>query len=139
MSAYLRIGLLILENDAEILYSAASIPGRILPALLSDHIGQFNTMSVVAMASGLSILVFWLPLEVHHNHAGILAFGAFFGFVSGGFISLLTPCIVALSNGRVEDLGARMGAFLVVLAFAYVLLYLPILKTSEAWVKDENN
>jgi len=77
-------------------------------------------MCAVAMASGLSILAFWLPLEVHHSHAGILAFGAFFGFASGGFISLLIPCIVALSKGQVEDLGARMGAFLVVLAVAYV-------------------
>jgi len=76
-------------------------------------------MSVVAMASGLSILAFWLPLEEHRNNAGILAFGAFFGFASGGFISLLTPCIVALSSGGVEDLGARMGAFMVVLALAY--------------------
>lgn len=75
-------------------------------------------MSVVAVASGVSLLAFWLPVEIYPNHAGILAFGAFYGFVSGGFISLLTPCIVALSNGKVEELGARMGAFMVVMAVA---------------------
>ncbi|RPB19030.1 MFS transporter [Terfezia boudieri ATCC MYA-4762] len=105
--------------------NAASIIGRILPAFISDHVGEFNTMCAVAMASGLSILGLWLPLEEHNNHPGILAFGAIFGFASGGFISLLIPCIVRLSNGQMEDLGARTGAFLVVMGVA-ALTGLPI-------------
>ncbi|KAF8421184.1 MFS transporter [Tirmania nivea] len=115
-----------LANYSVSIMNAAAIPGRIVPAYLSDHFGQFNSMSLVALASGTAILAFWLPLELHPNHAAILVFAACYGFASGGFVSLMTPCVVALSKGRVDELGARLGAFFVVIALA-ALTGLPIL------------
>lgn len=98
--------------------NAASVPGRILPAFASDYIGQFNTMALVALSSGLSILCMWLPLEIYPSHAGILVFAALYGFVSGGFVSLMTPCVVALAGGRTEELGVKLGGFMAVIALA---------------------
>lgn len=98
--------------------NAASVPGRILPAFASDYIGQFNTMFLVALSSRLSILCFWLPLEIYPSHAGLLVFAAVYGFVSGGFVSLMTPCVVALAGGRTEELGVKLGGFMAVVALA---------------------
>lgn len=75
-------------------------------------------MMIVTAASGILILAFWLPLEFHATNATTIIFGATYGFVSGGYISLLTPCVVRLCRGRLEDLGVKMGAFLMVIAVA---------------------
>lgn len=80
--------------------------------------GQLNIMMVVGILSGVSILCFWLPLEYYFSNAGILVFGGLYGAISGGFIGLMTPCVIALSDGNVEALGARLGGFMVVLAIA---------------------
>ena len=98
--------------------SAGSTIGRILPGWLSDKIGQFNVMMMVAASSGILILVFWLPLEYHPSNAGIAVFGGVYGFISGGYISMLTPCVAKLCRGKLQDLGLKMGAFLIIIAFA---------------------
>ncbi len=97
--------------------------GRILPGFLSDKAGQLNIMSLVGLLSGLSILVFWLPLEEKPSRAGLVAFSAVFGILSGGFVSLMTPCVVALCDGNVDELGPKLGAFLLVIAFGSVSFF----------------
>ncbi|KAL6244128.1 hypothetical protein RBB50_008998 [Rhinocladiella similis] len=106
--------------------NACSIFGRVIPGYLSDKMGQLNIMMVVGILSGVSILCFWLPLEYYFSNAGILVFGGLYGAISGGFIGLMTPCVIALSDGNVEALGARLGGFMVVLAIAS-LTGLPIM------------
>ncbi|KAI5807308.1 MFS transporter [Peziza echinospora] len=101
--------------------NAVSIPGRILPAHLSDKYGQFNVMTCIATVSGLSVLAMWLPLELseHPSHTGIIIFAALYGLASGGFISMMTPCLISMEKGRkMETLALRMGGFMVFMAFA---------------------
>lgn len=89
--------------------NAGSTLGRVVPGFLSDHLGQFNVMIMVTTASAIAILAVWLPLEFRPSDAGIVFFSAFYGFVSGGYVSLLSPCVVSLVDGRLEDLGMKFG------------------------------
>ncbi|KZF25224.1 putative MFS transporter [Xylona heveae TC161] len=111
--------------------NAGSFFGRILPGWMSDRIGQFNMMFVVSILSGASLIAFWLPLELHPSNAGIIVFAAFYGFVSGGFVSLGPPCVVSLAEGRVEEIGVKLGGFCLAIALGS-LTGLPI----EGAIKD---
>jgi MCP family monocarboxylic acid transporter-like MFS transporter 10 len=83
--------------------NAGSMVGRVLPGFLSDHLGQFNVMAIVSAASAIAMLAIWLPLNYYPSDAGIIFFGAFYGFVSGGYTSLLSPCVVSLVDDRVTN------------------------------------
>ncbi|KAH8819178.1 MFS transporter [Xylogone sp. PMI_703] len=89
--------------------NAGSIFGRVIPGWLSDKYGQFNVMILVSVSSSILLLAFWLPLNYHPSNAGIIAFSAFYGFTSGGYISLQAPCLIALVDNRLEDLGVKFG------------------------------
>ncbi|RYP73592.1 hypothetical protein DL771_003480 [Monosporascus sp. 5C6A] len=92
--------------------NGGSIIGRVLPGSLSDHWGQFNVMITVCAASALSMLAVWLPLTSHASEAGTLFVAPFSGFVSGGYTSLLSPCVVSLVDERLENLGMKFGGCL---------------------------
>ncbi|KAL3422698.1 transporter MCH4-like protein 8 [Phlyctema vagabunda] len=96
------------------LINAGSIPGRILPGWLADKLGFFNVMVIISSLTGISILALWIPFDYHPSHAGIMVFAVIYGFVSGGFISLLMPC--AAKSGDVKSLGQRFGTFQLVMA-----------------------
>ncbi|KAF9448785.1 MFS general substrate transporter, partial [Macrolepiota fuliginosa MF-IS2] len=84
--------------------NAGGIFGRIAPAYISDTIGHFNLLAPAAFLSGLSTLALWLNVK---NLAGLMAFAAIYGFLSGAFVSVLTPSIACISErGQV---GTRMG------------------------------
>ncbi|KAH8593313.1 major facilitator superfamily domain-containing protein [Bisporella sp. PMI_857] len=106
--------------------NAGSVFGRIIPGYLSDRFGQFNMMFIVSVLSGVFCIAIWLPLEVYPSEAGIFIFAAIYGFVSGGFVSLAPPCVVSLADGRVEELGVKMGGFCLAIALG-ALIGLPIL------------
>ena len=80
-----------------------------IPGFVSDRIGPFNVMSIVSALCTTVVLAFWLPLNYQPSNASILVFAVVYGFVQGGFVSLMAPCIVALGHGRVENLGKRFG------------------------------
>lgn len=80
----------------------ASIVGRIVPGILADQFGVYNVQFVSTVIMGISILGFWTPSR---NEASIIAFGAFYGFVSGAYISLFTVCIAMISP--IEKIGGR--------------------------------
>ncbi|KAL9051107.1 MAG: hypothetical protein Q9162_006231 [Coniocarpon cinnabarinum] len=107
-----------MSNNISSILNAFSVVGRILPGYLGDKFGQFNVIVIVAALSGISTLAFWLPVQYHPNEAATICFAGFFGFVSGGFISLMTPCIVQLCFGKIGDLGKRLGVFMTIVAFA---------------------
>ena len=78
------------------------------------------------------VLAFWLPLGYHPSTAGIIIFALLFGFASGGFVSLDPPCVVELAEGKVEEIGAKLGGFCLAAALG-ALTGLPI----EGAIRDQ--
>ncbi|PWY65659.1 MFS general substrate transporter [Aspergillus sclerotioniger CBS 115572] len=115
--------------------NAESMIGRIVPGFLSDYMGQFNIMVLVSAFSAVAQLAIWLPVYYAPTNAGFIFFAAFYGFVSGGYTSLLSPCVVALVDGRVADLGLKFGVACLYLAFG-ALVGIP---ASGALVDDSEN
>ncbi|KAJ3575516.1 hypothetical protein NP233_g1064 [Leucocoprinus birnbaumii] len=84
--------------------NAGGIFGRVAPAYISDTIGHFNLLTPAAFLSGLATLALWFNVK---DLAGLMVFAAVYGFLSGAFISVLTPSIARISErGQV---GTRMG------------------------------
>ncbi|KAI1080357.1 MFS general substrate transporter [Whalleya microplaca] len=85
-----------------------SIPGRILPGIVGDKVGRYNVMILISGLSGVITLALWIP---GHTAGATIAYGAVFGFSSGGFISLMPACVAQISDLR--EIGTRTGvAFL---------------------------
>jgi hypothetical protein len=82
--------------------NAGSTFGRILPGLLADVVGAFNVQTSFAIIMSISILAYWTPSI---NDSGIITFAFFYGFFSGGFLSLVLVCCAMISP--VERIGAR--------------------------------
>ncbi|KAF2131235.1 MFS general substrate transporter [Dothidotthia symphoricarpi CBS 119687] len=112
--------------------NAGSLVGRIVPGWASDRVGQFNTMCLVTFLSGILVIAFWLPLEFHPSKPGVVIFALLYGFVSGGFVSLGPPCVVSLADGRVDEIGLKLGGFCLGIALG-ALTGLPI----EGAIKDK--
>ncbi|KAF9523142.1 MFS general substrate transporter [Crepidotus variabilis] len=84
--------------------NAGGVLGRILPAYLSDRIGRFNLLIPAAFCSGLSCLVLWLNAN---TGVRVVVFAGLYGFFSGAFISVLTPCVAQISE--FSEIGIRIG------------------------------
>jgi MFS family permease len=97
--------------------NAGSMIGRIVPGFVSDHVGQFNIMALVTTLSAIALLAVWLPVYYNPTEGGIIFFSLLYGFVSGGYTSLLSPCVVALVDGQVANLGVKFGVACLCLAF----------------------
>ncbi|KAG6826958.1 hypothetical protein H0H92_013771 [Tricholoma furcatifolium] len=93
--------------------NAGGILGRILPALISDTLGRFNLLIPSALFSGVSTLTLWFVLA--RNTGTAMAFAAVYGFFSGAFISLITPCVAQISEPGL--IGVRIGALYSVISF----------------------
>ncbi|KAJ3848791.1 MFS general substrate transporter [Lentinula lateritia] len=85
--------------------NGSSIPGRIIPNILSQKFGVFNTLAFCTLAC--SILIFAL-LGVDKSVAALVIFAILNGFFSGGFISLLAPVIASLARDE-SEMGIRLG------------------------------
>ncbi|KAL1733436.1 major facilitator superfamily domain-containing protein [Schizophyllum commune] len=82
--------------------NAASALGRLLPAYLADRAGNFNLLASAAALCGVASASACAP-----SLAPIMVFAAVYGFLSGAFISVVTPCVAQISPaGR---MGARVG------------------------------
>lgn len=84
--------------------NAGGVVGRVLPAFASDRIGRFNLLVPSALLSGLFCVTLWLGA---HSPVRIIVFCILYGFSSGSFISLITPCIAQISDMR--EIGMRIG------------------------------
>ncbi|KAK9447764.1 major facilitator superfamily domain-containing protein [Limtongia smithiae] len=93
--------------------NAASIFGRIIPGILADKFGRYNTYIVSAVASCILILALWLPAT---GHVPIILFSAFYGFFSGTLVSIWPALVADISP--LSDLGARIGAVSALVSFA---------------------
>ena len=70
---------------------AANLPGRFLPALISDKcIGPLNT---IIPSVFLSSAIIWLWAATDHNHASLTVVACFYGFVSAGVQVLYAPTV----------------------------------------------
>ncbi|KAJ6119263.1 hypothetical protein N7523_003543 [Penicillium sp. IBT 18751x] len=84
--------------------NAASTFGRILPNFLADHLGPLNMLTPAVTIT--SILAFvWIGV---HTVPGIIILAVFYGFFSGGFVSL-PPVVMASMTPDVRNLGTRLG------------------------------
>ncbi|KAF7332305.1 Monocarboxylate permease-like protein [Mycena kentingensis (nom. inval.)] len=89
---------------------ATAIVGRIAPGFVADKVGRYNVMALTTLASAILILAMWYPSTTQPN---LIAFSALYGFFSGPFFALFSPCIVVISP--LSEVGARIG-----MAFAFM-------------------
>ncbi|KJA16292.1 hypothetical protein HYPSUDRAFT_147959 [Hypholoma sublateritium FD-334 SS-4] len=92
--------------------NAGGVLGRIAPAYLSDTIGRFNLLTPAAFLSGLTCITIWLMAR---GLTALMLFAATYGFFSGAFIALITPCVAQISD--FERLGVRIGMLYSIISF----------------------
>ncbi|KAJ6460074.1 MFS general substrate transporter [Mycena vitilis] len=92
--------------------NAGGVLGRIAPAYLSDKIGRFNLLAPAALLSGLLCVLFWLFARAL---VPLMLFAAAYGFTSGAFISVITPCVAQISD--IRQIGSRIGILYSVISF----------------------
>ncbi|TFK22930.1 MFS general substrate transporter [Coprinopsis marcescibilis] len=92
--------------------NAGGVLGRIAPAYLSDRVGRFNLLFPSAFFSGLACLVGWFFAR---SIAVLMVFSAIYGFFSGAFVSLITPCVAQISD--LSEIGTRIGILYTVISF----------------------
>lgn len=95
--------------------NAGGVFGRIVPAILSDKIGRFNLLMPTSFLAGVSCLIFWMLAK---TIIAVTGFAAVYGFLSGAFISVITPCVAQISD--INKIGSRIGAL-------YTLISVPSL------------
>lgn len=116
--SYVEDRALVSQNTAFYVLSvmnAGGVFGRIVPAILSDKIGRFNLLIPTSFLAGLSCLVFWMLAK---TMIAVMGFAAVYGFLSGAFISVITPCVAQISD--INEIGSRIGAL-------YTLISVPSL------------
>ncbi|OJJ04167.1 hypothetical protein ASPVEDRAFT_54392 [Aspergillus versicolor CBS 583.65] len=84
--------------------NAASFPGRIVPAVLSDKFGRLNTFAGAGISTGVLTLC-WQRVE---GNAGVIVFTALFGFFSGAIISGGTVALTSCTK-EAKNIGTYMG------------------------------
>ncbi|KAF7562117.1 hypothetical protein G7046_g2024 [Stylonectria norvegica] len=98
--------------------NAASIPGRIIPNFFSDRVGNLKSLTLMAFATGVTVLVIWVPINYHKSLAGLVIFALFFGFTSGAYVSLMTPALIEVAGGHTDDLGVMLGTYFAIISIA---------------------
>lgn len=104
------------------LLNAFSCLGRVLPGLIADRVGRFNTLLVMIILNLLVLLTIWLPFGASSLPA-LFAFAALFGFGSGSWMALMPVCIGQLCPAR--EFGTHFGASYFVASLA-TLLSIPV-------------
>ena len=67
--------------------------GRVLPNVVAERIGTLNVS--VGITVGCAVLAFaWVAVA---SSAGVVVWAVLYGFVSGGYVSLLPPLVVAMA------------------------------------------
>ncbi|KIM36537.1 hypothetical protein M413DRAFT_78073 [Hebeloma cylindrosporum] len=96
--------------------NAGGVLGRIAPAYISDNIGRFNLLVPSAFLAGLSCVVVWLFAK---SLGSVMLFSSLYGFFSGAFISLVTPCVAQISD--IGQIGTRIGMLYSIISFPSLL------------------
>lgn len=93
--------------------NAGSVFGRIVPSIVADQIGRYNTLIPSTALMGIFTLALWYHA---HNIGTIMAYSVFYGFFSGSWFALQTSCIAQIS--KMEKIGVRMGMAYSLVSFA---------------------
>ncbi|KJA21762.1 hypothetical protein HYPSUDRAFT_41606 [Hypholoma sublateritium FD-334 SS-4] len=95
--------------------NAASVFGRTVPNFAADYFGPLNVLIPSGIISAGLIFGMFGATSV----AGVTAFAVFYGFFSGGLVSLVAPAVGSFVTQRdLSDLGMRIGILSFSLAFA---------------------
>lgn len=86
--------------------NAASIFGRLILPLPAPYFGVYNMMVICAF---MTSAVIFSTIAVASS-ASVLVVGGLYGFVSGGVISLMSPCISYVTPDK-SRIGASTGQF----------------------------
>ena len=86
---------------------AGSLPGRLAPNILAaSYVGNVNM--IVLMVMLCSVLSFYWIAMGHGGPARVVVFALFYGFTSGGVVSLIPPVVVSTAPTK-QKLATRMG------------------------------
>ncbi|KAK0214747.1 major facilitator superfamily domain-containing protein [Armillaria fumosa] len=90
--------------NAAALISGFSAVGRVFLGIVGDHLGHLHVLSLCQFLGGVGQMAIW-PFT--HNLAGLMAFTSFYGFFTGGYVSLYP--VVAADLYGVEGLASITG------------------------------
>ncbi|KAF2099347.1 MFS general substrate transporter [Rhizodiscina lignyota] len=94
---------------------AANLPGRFVPALLSDRcLGPINTLIPSVLITALVIFL-WIGTN---TPSGLYILGAFYGFASAGLQSLFSPAITEFCRGDDGTKGLKNAVVFVAIGLA---------------------
>ena len=83
---------------------AGQTVGRVLPNVVAERVGTLNASAGITV--GCAVLAFaWIAVQ---SSTGVIVWAVLYGFVSGAYVSLLPPLVVALAPNMAR-LGTRMG------------------------------
>ncbi|BGP53278.1 hypothetical protein JCM8202_002603 [Rhodotorula sphaerocarpa] len=95
------------------IFNAGSFLGRVLPNLVADQLfGPFNMQALCCLCSGVMIFL----MRVMTSQGLLILWALLCGFFTGGFISLVSPVIVSVSNNNLAEVGLRQGVAFVLIA-----------------------
>ncbi|KIM43683.1 hypothetical protein M413DRAFT_68867 [Hebeloma cylindrosporum] len=95
--------------------NVASVFGRTVPNFIADYCGPLNVMIPSALISAALIFAMFGATSI----AGVVLFGVFYGFFSGGMVSIAAPAAGSfVTHQDSSDLGIRIGVLSFALAFA---------------------
>lgn len=84
--------------------NATSTFGRIIPGVMADKFGRINIFAIGGILCGITIFF----VDFATNNAGIIAYSAFFGFVSGTIISGASAAFSSCPEDP-RNIGTYMG------------------------------
>ncbi|KAH8826443.1 major facilitator superfamily domain-containing protein [Flagelloscypha sp. PMI_526] len=83
---------------------AASIVGRIAPALIADRYGRYNILAISSSLCAVLILAIWYTST---SEPSLIAMSLLFGITSGPFFSVTPACVAQITPP--ERVGAAIG------------------------------
>ncbi|GAA5991620.1 hypothetical protein JCM10908_005792 [Rhodotorula pacifica] len=84
------------------IFNAGSFLGRVLPNIVADlAFGPFNMQVLCCLCSGIMIFL----MRVMTSQAMLILWALLCGFFTGGFISLVSPVIVSVSDNNLAEVG----------------------------------
>lgn len=96
-----------LASNLLLIMNAASLPGRVLPAMLADRVGNLSIIVPATLLAGAATLA-WSRV---HDAGGLVAAAVLLGFASGA-IQAVVPGVVVFLCPDLRRLGRNVGLML---------------------------
>ncbi|KAF9633221.1 putative monocarboxylate permease-like protein [Lasiodiplodia theobromae] len=96
--------------------NGASFFGRVVPGILADKLGRFNTLAVAGVTSGILTLC-WTRCTTGPT---IIAFAALYGFCSGAIVSGFTVALAFCADAP-KNIGTYLGMGMAVASVAMLV------------------